>query len=116
MRSLGKLGTYALEVLFVIELGLGFKCSNSYKPPPQSSEQAEQANPGHKSVTLDRHPAPDTTLYIVGKKESLDYIAGLYGIKVNDILRLNPQYIKNPGLIHPGDTLIIEVEHNCGGI
>lgn len=116
MCSLGRLGTYALEVLFVIELGLGFKCNNSYKPPPQSSEQAEQADPGHKNVTLDRHSTLDTTLYVVEDGENLGYIAGLYGIKVDDILRLNPQYKENPDSICTGDILRIEVEHNCGGI
>ncbi len=47
---------------------------------------------------------PQTRFHSVLSGESLWKIAGIYGLRLEQLLQLNPQ-IKNPNLIHPGEQV-----------
>jgi LysM repeat protein len=53
--------------------------------------------------TVELTPAPFT--HVVQKGESLNYIAGLFQVNVQDIIDLNN--LKNPNNIQPGQELLI---------
>lgn len=47
-----------------------------------------------------------TDTYTVGKDDNLSSIARATHQTVGDLVRRNPQYGKDPNLIHPGDRIV----------
>ncbi len=59
-------------------------------------------------------PAPTATIYVVKSGDTMSKIAKLYGVTIEQIMKVNPQ-IKDPNRIAVGDQIVIPVAVPGGG-
>lgn len=60
-------------------------------------------------------PRDNTKIYTVKKNDNLTKISNTFGISLDTLIKNNPQ-IKNPNLIHVGDTIYISKSHPTSDI